>query len=149
MTTNVSRFVRSLAIAAALVPALFGVQACGENPLNPSDFGIEVTDLVVGNGTEVRTGRGATVHYTLWLLDDNRPDRKGTQIETSLGRQPFSFPVGYGQVIRGWDIGVPGMRVGGTRLLIVPPDQAYGASGTATIPPNATLVFEIQLVGVY
>ncbi len=144
------RRVRKSAASAALLSLLVGVAACSnENPLNPSDFGIESTDLVVGNGTEARAGRGATVHYTLWLYDASKPEGKGSQIQTSVGGQPFSFILGYGQVIAGWDIGVEGMRTGGTRRLVIPPEYAYGAGGSAQIPGNATLVFEIQLIGVY
>lgn len=144
------RRLRRFAASAALVSLLVGVAACsGENPVNPSDFGIESTDLVVGNGTQAQAGRGATVHYTLWLYDAGRPEGKGTQIQTSIGGQPLSFILGYGQVIAGWDIGVEGMRAGGTRRLVIPPEYAYGAAGSGQIPGNSTLVFEIQLVGVY
>lgn len=137
-------------LAAVAIAALFmGVAACGENPLSPSEYGIEVTDLVVGTGTEIRLGRGATVFYTLWLSDPSKPEGKGTQVETNVGGQAFNFALGYNQVIPGWDLGIPGMKVGGTRRLVIPPDQAYGSSSSATIPANSTLVFEIQLVGVY
>lgn len=136
-------------IGVAVAALLVGAAACGENPLSPSEYGIEVTDLVVGTGTEIKIGRGATVFYTLWLSDPSRPEGKGTQLETNVGGQAFSFAVGYNQVISGWDLGIPGMKVGGTRRLVIPPDQAYGSSSSATIPANSTLVFEIQLVGVY
>lgn len=149
MSAHVRR-VRKFAAPAALVLLLAGVGACSsENPVNPSDFGIESTDVVVGNGTQAQQGRGATVHYTLWLYDASKPEGKGTQIQTSVGGQPFSFVLGYGQVIPGWDIGVEGMRAGGTRRLVIPPEYAYGAGGSGQIPGNATLVFDIQLIGVY
>lgn len=145
------RPLRRIAAACALIAVLAGASACKDarSPLNPSDYGIESTDLVVGNGTEVRVGRGATVYYTLWLVDETRPDRKGTLVESNVGGQPFSFIVGIGQVIAGWDIGVQGMRDGGKRRLVIPPDYAYGAQVREKIPANSTLLFEIEVVGVY
>jgi FKBP-type peptidyl-prolyl cis-trans isomerase len=92
-------------------------------------------------------GRRITVNYTGWLYDPTRPDNKGQQFDTSAGRQPFSFVPGAGQVIRGWDQGVVGMKVGGLRRLTIPPDLAYGSTGAGgVIPPNATLVFDIELL---
>ena len=100
-------------------------------------------DLVVGTGATAATGNLVTVAYTGWLHDSSRPDAKGTQFDSSLS---FSFRLGSGQVIRGWDQGVVGMRVGGLRRLVVPPELAYGnTSPRAGIPPNATLVFDITL----
>lgn len=148
MFAYVRRSIRSFAVVAAAALVLAGASACS-NPLKPSDYGIEVTDLVVGPGTEVKTGRGATVHYTLWLLDDGRPERKGTFIESNVDGAPFSFVVGYSGVISGWHIGVPGMKVGGTRRLVIPPEYAYGGSSNGQIPANSWLVFEIELVGIY
>ena len=148
-----SRFrlpLRWLAAAAAIVTVTITAGACkGKNPLNPSDYGVQVTDLVVGSGTQARQGRGLTVFYTLWLYDSTKPDGKGTQIESNVGGQAFSFALGYGQVIIGWDVGLDGMKAGGTRRLVVPPEAAYGAGGTGNIPGNSTLVFDIQLVGVF
>jgi FKBP-type peptidyl-prolyl cis-trans isomerase len=102
----------------------------------------------VGTGAEAANGRRLTVHYTLWLYDPVRPESKGQQLQTSVGGSPFSFVLGAGAVIRGWDQGVPGMKTGGTRRLVVPPSLAYGSSGQGSIPPNATLVFDIQLLEV-
>ena len=107
------------------------------------------TDVRVGTGAEATAGRRVTVHYTLWLYDSGRLENKGTQVETSVGGQPFAFTLGAGGVIRGWDQGVPGMRVGGLRRLVLPPELAYGANGNPpAIPRNATLVFDIELLGV-
>jgi FKBP-type peptidyl-prolyl cis-trans isomerase FkpA len=107
------------------------------------------TDLVVGTGTEATVGRTASVTYTLWLYDPAQAESKGRQIETNAGGPPFSFVPGQGRVIRGWEMGVPGMRVGGQRRLIIPPELAYGAAGSPpAIPPNATLVFDISLLAV-
>ena len=106
--------------------------------------GIKIQDLKVGDGAIAESGKTVSVHYTGWLTD-------GTKFDSSLDRgQPFPFVLGTGAVIPGWDEGVQGMRVGGKRKLTIPPDLAYGASGTpgGPIPPNATLVFECELMGV-
>lgn len=104
----------------------------------------------VGTGTEAQRGHRVTVHYTGWLYDQSQPDRKGPQFDSSRDRdEPFAFELGAGQVIPGWDEGVPGMRVGGQRTLTIPPQMAYGASGAGgVIPPNATLLFDIELLDV-
>ncbi|HVU80333.1 MAG TPA: FKBP-type peptidyl-prolyl cis-trans isomerase [Candidatus Paceibacterota bacterium] len=100
-----------------------------------------VQDEVVGTGAEARPGDTLLVNYT-GKLDD------GTVFDTSVGRTPYPFVLGAGSVIQGWDQGLQGMKVGGKRLLIVPPALGYGAAGNGPIPPNATLVFEVELVGV-
>jgi FKBP-type peptidyl-prolyl cis-trans isomerase FkpA len=138
---------------AALVTSL----ACGSDstststptPTETTSTGtFTVTDLTVGSGTEATAGRTLTVAYTGWLYDTSKPDGKGRQFDS----QPsFTFIVGVGRVIAGWDQGVPGMRVGGQRRLIIPPALAYGAAGvpgSPGIPPNATLVFDIALSNV-
>ena len=130
--------------------------ACGgngsSNPTSPSGANVSYsqTDLRVGTGAEAQTGRAVTVNYTGWLYDASRPESKGTQFDSSLspGRTPFTFTPGAGQVIGGWDRGVPGMRVGGQRRLIVPPELGYGSRGQGPIPPNAALVFDIELLSV-
>jgi len=106
------------------------------------------TDLTVGTGAVAVIGRPVTVDYTGWLYDSTRPDGKGTQFDTSIGRGPFTFTLGGGSVIAGWDRGVANMRVGGQRRLVIPPELAYGSQGRSPIPPNATLVFDITLLGV-
>ena len=105
--------------------------------------GLKYTDDQVGTGAVATAGKTAVVHYTGWLLD-------GTKFDSSRDRnQPFSFPLGAGQVIKGWDEGVAGMKVGGKRTLIVPPALGYGARGAGgVIPPNATLKFEVELLDV-
>ena len=89
-----------------------------------------------------------TVNYTGWLYDASKLDSKGLQFDSSIGGQPFAFTLGAGQVIQGWDQGVPGMKVGGIRRLVIPPSLAYGAVRYGPIPPDATLVFDISLVDV-
>jgi FKBP-type peptidyl-prolyl cis-trans isomerase len=99
----------------------------------------------VGTGATSTSGRTITVSYTGWLYDPTRPESKGTQFDSSTF---YQFQLGVGGVIRGWDQGVVGMRAGGLRRLIIPPDLAYGSSGRGTIPPNSTLVFDIMLLAV-
>ena len=105
--------------------------------------GLQIGDIAVGTGDEAKAGNMVTVHYTGTLID-------GTKFDSSLDRgTPFTFSLGVGQVIRGWDEGVSGMKVGGKRRLTIPPDLGYGSQGAGNvIPPNATLVFEVELLGV-
>ena len=109
-----------------------------------------IEEVVVGDGAEAAAGASATVHYTGWLYAPGSPDDRGTKFDSSVDRgQPFEFLIGAGRVIRGWDEGVAGMRVGGKRILIIPAEWGYGAQGAGgVIPPNATLVFEVELLGV-
>jgi FKBP-type peptidyl-prolyl cis-trans isomerase FkpA len=134
-----------------LIPflALVMCAACGgddnNNSTGPTPTGppYSQTDLVVGTGPAAISGNRATVAYTGWLYDAARPEGKGSQFDSNTS---FPFTLGAGQVIRGWDVGVPGMRVGGQRRLVIPPDLAYGSTGRPpTIPGNATLVFDITL----
>ena len=107
-------------------------------------------DVVVGNGAEAVSGRPVSVHYTGWLHDPAAADGHGKKFDSSHDRRsPFDFHLGAGQVIRGWDEGVKGMKVGGKRTLVIPPDMGYGARGAGgAIPPNATLVFDVELLAV-
>ena len=108
------------------------------------------TDTRQGDGAEAKAGQTVTVHYTGWLFEEARPDHHGTKFDSSRDRnEPFSFRLGGGEVIRGWDEGVAGMRVGGTRTLTIPPDFGYGRRGAGgVIPPDATLIFDVELLGV-
>ncbi len=113
----------------------------GEPKMTPS--GLEYTDVVVGTGDEARSGAKVSVHYTGWLTN-------GTKFDSSVDRgQPFTFNLGAGQVIKGWDLGVAGMKVGGKRRLSIPSELGYGSRGAGgVIPPNARLIFDVELLGV-
>jgi len=118
-----------------------------------SSFMIEsmkVIDLEVGTGEEALEGQIVVVHYTGWLYDAKAKEYKGKKFDSSVDRgDPFSFPLGDGRVIRGWDLGVQGMKVGGKRRLLIPSDLGYGLRGAGNrIPPGATLVFDVELLGV-
>ena len=107
-----------------------------------------ITEISEGQGAAVQAGQIAVVHYTGWLYDPAAGEHKGQKFDSSLDRnEPFAVPLGAGQVIAGWDQGVPGMKVGGKRRLTIPPHLAYGDSGAGgVIPPGATLVFDVELV---
>ncbi len=109
-----------------------------------------MTDANEGTGAEATAGRTVVVHYTGWLYDPTQPEGKGAKFDSSRDRnEPFSFGLGGGQVIRGWDEGVAGMKTGGNRTLIIPPGMGYGSQGAGgAIPPNATLIFDVELVEV-
>ncbi|CAB3786008.1 FKBP-type peptidyl-prolyl cis-trans isomerase [Pararobbsia alpina] len=112
-------------------------------PAITTDSGLKYEDLTEGAGDEATKGANVVVHYTGWLTD-------GQKFDSSKDRnEPFSFPLGAGHVIRGWDEGVQGMKVGGVRKLTIPPELGYGVRGAGgVIPPNATLVFEVELLGI-
>lgn len=117
----------------------------------PAEEPVVVTDLVTGIGSEALPGMVVVVHYTGWLHDAKAKDHRGRQFDSSHERRrPFSFPLGAGHVIKGWDRGVAGMRVGGLRRLVIPPALAYGSRnmGNGLIPPDSTLVFEVELLAV-
>ncbi|MEX2271184.1 MAG: FKBP-type peptidyl-prolyl cis-trans isomerase [Vicinamibacterales bacterium] len=129
--------------------ALLATAACGDNPAAPTNLArFSQTDLVVGTGADAVSGSSIKVHYTGWLYNDERPDQKGAPFDTSVGRDPLGFLLGQGQVIAGWDQGLVGMKVGGQRRLIIPPSLAYGNARRGPIPPNATLVFDVELIEV-
>jgi FKBP-type peptidyl-prolyl cis-trans isomerase FkpA len=117
-------------------------------PTTPS--GLQYEDTTPGSGTEAVAGKAVRVHYTGWLHDAGAASQRGRKFDSSKDRgTPFSFRLGGGEVIRGWDEGVAGMKVGGTRVLTIPPELGYGARGAGgVIPPNATLVFEVELLAV-
>jgi FKBP-type peptidyl-prolyl cis-trans isomerase len=107
-------------------------------------------DVKVGTGAEAKTGQSVSVHYTGWLYDPSAQDKHGKEFDSSRTRgTPFKFPLGAGRVIKGWDQGVAGMKVGGQRTLTIPAALGYGARGAgASIPPNAVLIFDVELMGI-
>jgi len=131
----------SLAIVAAL--AAFGCTPSAPTVTTSAPF--SQSDLIVGGGTAAANGKTLTVSYTGWLFDSAQPNAEGPEFDTSTG---FSFQLGQGQVIAGWDQGLAGMRVGGKRRLVIPPSLAYGDTRRDMIPPNATLLFEVSLLSV-
>jgi FKBP-type peptidyl-prolyl cis-trans isomerase FkpA len=116
-------------------------------PYQTLPSGLQSEDVKLGNGAEAKAGSYVMVHYTGWLYQNGEA---GAKFDSSKDRgDPFSFPLGAGHVIKGWDEGVAGMKIGGTRRLIIPPEMGYGARGAGgVIPPNATLLFEVELLGV-
>jgi FKBP-type peptidyl-prolyl cis-trans isomerase len=124
--------------------------AKGESKLNATVTTLQKNDVKQGTGAEAVSGRPVVVHYTGWLYDPAQPGGKGAKFDSSRDRkEPFSFPLGAGRVIKGWDEGVAGMKVGGQRTLVIPPDMGYGARGAGgVIPPNATLIFDVELLDV-
>jgi FKBP-type peptidyl-prolyl cis-trans isomerase len=143
-----SRVSRSAALAAIAFSAVV-VAGCNDSPTVPSNFApYNQTDLRVGTGGDAVSGKVLTVQYTGWYYNASRPEQKGPIFDTSVGTDPFIFTLGVGAVIEGWDRGVAGMRVGGIRRLIIPPSLAYGRFRNSSIPPNATLLFELELLEV-
>ena len=147
-------------LASLVLAAAFAATASAQAPTQPGSKEISKMDATVGvlkkldvkqgTGAEAVSGKPVVVHYTGWLYDPSSPEGKGKKFDSSVDRkEPFSFPLGGGRVIRGWDEGVAGMKVGGKRTLIIPADKAYGARGAGgVIPPNATLVFDVELLEV-
>ncbi len=151
------KLVSARTVAAAIVLG-YAAAASGEPPaaaatMAPAqpEAALLVTDLVKGVGDEAFPGMVVIVHYTGWLYDPGAKDFRGRQFDSSRERgQPFSFPLGAGRVIQGWEQGIPGMKVGGLRRLVIPPALAYGSRdvGNGAIPPNSTLLFEVELLAV-
>ncbi len=121
-----------------------------ENADGAQITGLQITDVIDGDGLTAEAGQEVVVHYTGWLYDPEQPENKGEKFDSSVDRgDPFSFPLGAGRVIRGWDEGFAGMRIGGKRVLVIPPDMGYGARGAGgVIPPHATLMFEVELLDI-
>ena len=152
LTLPNARTVLALAIVMALagafvaaIPTTATTQAAGKTMTTPS--GLKITDSMVGTGAQPQKGQTAVMHYTGWLYEDGA---KSDKFDSSVDRgAPFEFVLGVGQVIGGWDEGVATMKVGGKRTLIIPPALGYGARGAGgVIPPNATLIFDVELLDV-
>jgi FKBP-type peptidyl-prolyl cis-trans isomerase len=153
-------FVRRIARLALCLSMTLVAAACSPEPqpsgaADVSDATSNITALQIeadkpGSGAEATAGKNVAVHYTGWLYNQGAAGNKGAKFDSSRDRgQPFTFRLGAGQVIRGWDEGVAGMKVGGSRTLVIPPAMAYGQRGfPGAIPPNATLVFDVELVDV-
>jgi FKBP-type peptidyl-prolyl cis-trans isomerase FkpA len=150
-------------IIAAIASTAFAVSGCqagtestksttseGNTAMTQSITELVKIDTLVGSGREAEIGFNVTVHYTGWLYDPSKPENKGEKFDSSVDRgEPFVFYLGGGQVIQGWDQGFAGMKIGGKRTLVIPPEMGYGARGAGgVIPPNATLVFDVELLGV-
>ena len=148
-------FAATIGNAAAQTPAAPAPAGAGTaaTPLS-SKIGAKVTqlqkiDVNTGTGAEAVAGKLVVVHYTGWLYDPAAPDGHGAKFDSSVGKSAFSFPLGGGRVIKGWDEGVAGMKVGGKRTLVIPPAMGYGERGAGSvIPPNATLLFDVELLEV-
>jgi FKBP-type peptidyl-prolyl cis-trans isomerase FkpA len=147
---------RLLSVCALGLALSFTLAACKRSeapaaapaPADASTAGLQKIDTVPGTGKEAVAGATVVVHYTGWLYSPNAEKQHGAQFDSSVGREPFTFPLGAGQVIPGWDQGVQGMKVGGKRTLIVPAALGYGAQGAGPIPPNANLLFDVELLDV-
>ncbi|CEN55358.1 FKBP-type peptidyl-prolyl cis-trans isomerase [Candidatus Methylopumilus turicensis] len=149
---------KSTLMASALMIAMLAITGCKadsktstkETAMTQNITELVKNDTVVGEGREAEAGFNVTVHYTGWLYDPSKAEGKGTKFDSSLDRhEPFVFFLGGGQVIQGWDEGFAGMKVGGKRTLIIPPNMGYGVHGAGSvIPPNATLIFDVELLGI-
>ena len=154
------QFFKSKCLSAAMLGLVLSLSACGGGSDKavtrvPDTSGsaqvttLQTTDTVLGTGATATAGQRITVHYTGWLYDVKAADKKGAKFDSSVDRgQVFSFTLGVGSVIKGWDQGVAGMRVGGKRTLIIPSSLGYGANAQGSIPANAALVFDVQLISV-
>ena len=146
----------ALLLTAALGATMFAQArndkpAAAQNAASSTKQGpFKMIDQKIGTGATAESGKVVVVHYTGWLYDESAADNKGKKFDSSRDRgDPFSFPLGAGHVIQGWDKGVAGMKVGGQRTLIIPPELGYGERGAGgVIPPNATLVFDVELLEV-
>jgi FKBP-type peptidyl-prolyl cis-trans isomerase FkpA len=149
------RFIFCLCALASAAPAVLHAQEKGASAISQFSPPAQVDQLIkldtqAGQGEQAKPGDEVVVHYTGWLYAPQGEEFRGRKFDSSVDRgQPFSFPLGRGRVIKGWDEGVAGMQVGGKRTLVIPPDMAYGARGAGgVIPPNATLVFDVELLDV-
>jgi FKBP-type peptidyl-prolyl cis-trans isomerase len=136
------------ALATLSLAGFIAFAGCNNSPTTPTQIAFSQTDLRAGAGAEAVSGKVLKVNYTGWLYDPSKPDQKGLIFDSSIGRDTFAFTLGAGQVIKGWDEGLVGLRVGGLRKLVIPSSMAYGGVRTFAIPPYATLLFEVELLDV-
>jgi FKBP-type peptidyl-prolyl cis-trans isomerase FkpA len=140
-----NRFLRG----ATVVAVALLVTACYGSPASPAaNTPYSQSDLRVGAGISAESGKILVVHYTGWLYAADKPEQKGLQFDSSIGFDPLEFTLGEGNVILGWDQGLVGMKVGGVRKLVIPPSLGYGSVRQGPIPPNSSLVFEVELLEV-
>lgn len=142
------RYIIKLVLCSLVGTFAIWSSAMAENKTTTTASGLRYVDTVVGTGAEAVKGKSVSVHYTGWLL--NQGDQKGNKFDSSVDRgEPFEFKLGAGMVIAGWDEGVAGMKIGGKRTLMIPSKLGYGARGAGgVIPPNADLMFDVELLGV-
>jgi len=145
--------IRAGVLGLALALSLAGCKRREEAPATPakadtSAINFQKIDTTVGTGAEAKSGSHVTVNYTGWLYLPDAPDHHGEKFDSSIGRKPFTFRLGSGMVIPGWDQGVEGMKVNGKRTLVIPAALGYGAEGAGPIPPNANLIFDVELLDV-
>ncbi len=145
--TSIVIMAAALAAGASLLTNSSALAQTQGSQMTTTSSGLQFEDTVVGSGAAPAAGQTCIMHYTGWLYQDGK---KGAKFDSSVDRgQPFEFPLGMGRVIKGWDEGVASMKIGGKRTLIIPPALGYGARGAGSvIPPNATLLFEVELLGV-
>lgn len=148
---------KQLAVFIGAMIFTFSITGCTTSTMDSSTqsspakvTSLSKTDEKIGTGKEAVAGKSVVVHYTGWLYEPSAPQHHGAKFDSSLDRgQPFSFPLGAGMVIKGWDEGVAGMKVGGKRTLVIPANLAYGERGAGgVIPPNAPLIFDVELLDV-
>lgn len=143
-----ARVILSCTFGAAMALLLVAA-GCASSPTAPTNYApFSQTDLRSGTGAEAVAGVLVTVNYTGWFYDATRTDQKGLQFDSTMGGEAFTFTLGASEVISGWDQGIVGMKVGGLRRLVIPPSLGYGAKRVASIPPNATLMYEVELLNV-
>ena len=141
-------------LALVLAAGIAAISGCSDSVESTQAVGgvtvLVQSDVVMGDGAEATAGKTVSVHYSGWLYDESTADKKGAKFDSSRDRgQPFDFPLGGGRVIKGWDQGVEGMKVGGQRTLTIPPSLGYGSRGAGgAIPPNASLIFDVELLAV-